>query len=196
MAEGRAMKDRRQEPWPEKAENSAPLKAPQWGADAPAREVFPGYGSPITPEQREAELTRFIGHMAAQGWAQVHRMPGAVLLARTHPANGAAAVGVGATGAATGVAVGGVGLLGVLSGIGMIFFGVLLTATIIGAVLGIPMILAGVAVFTGGAAVAGVGGAVGAGGVAVGVGGAVAQDRTLRLQAWTDETGRIFTKGV
>ncbi|WP_329266759.1 DUF5362 family protein [Streptomyces sp. NBC_01451] len=91
---------------------------------------------------------------------------------------------------------GGAGLLGVLGGIGMIVFGVLLTLTIIGAVIGIPMIVAGVAVLTGGAATATAGGAVGAAGMAVGVGGTASHDQTLRLQAWTDETGRIIVKGA
>ncbi|MEW2526347.1 hypothetical protein [Streptomyces sp. NPDC047071] len=78
----------------------------------------------------------------------------------------------------------------------MIFFGLVLTFTIIGAFIGIPMIMAGVAVLTGGTAVAAAGGAVGAAGMAVGISGAAAHDETLRLQAWTDETGRIFTKGA
>lgn len=79
--------------------------------------------------------------MAARGWTPVHRMPGAVLLARVQHADGATAVGVGVTGVAAG-------------------------------------------------------GAVGAAGMAVGISGAAAHDQTLRLQAWTDDTGRIFTKGA
>ncbi|MFF0016227.1 hypothetical protein [Streptomyces sp. NPDC005374] len=176
---------------------STPLwKAPQWGAETPAREVFPGYGKPIDLEQQEVELTRFVGYMTALGWTQVHRMPGAVLLARVQYADGAAAVGVGATGVAAGAAVGGAGLVGVLAGIGMIVFGVLLTVTIIGAIIGIPMIAAGAAVFTGGTAATAAGGAVGAAGMTVGVSGAASHDQTLRLQAWTDQTGRIFVKGA
>ncbi|MFH9070005.1 hypothetical protein [Streptomyces alboflavus] len=179
-----------------KAEEAAALKVPQWGPDVPVRVVFEGYGEPVAPERREAELTRFIGWMVAHGWTQVHRMPGAVLLAQTHRADGGAAMGVGAVGVATGAAVGGAGLVGVLFGIVMIFFGALLTLTIIGAFIGIPMIAAGMAAFGGGAAVATAGGAVGAGGAAVGIGGAVAEGHVLRLQAWTDETGRIYTKGA
>ncbi|MEV0439741.1 hypothetical protein AB0I84_30160 [Streptomyces spectabilis] len=178
------------------AESATVWKAPQWGAEAPVRVVFPGYGEPIAAEQREAELTRFVGCMAAQGWTQVHRMPGAVLLAMVQRADGGAAVGLGATGVAAGAAVGGAGLVGVLTGIGMIMFGGLLTLTIIGAIIGIPMIAAGMAVLTGGAAAAAAGGAVGTAGAAVGIGGAASRDQTLRLQAWTDDTGRIFTKGA
>ncbi|MEU9919651.1 hypothetical protein [Streptomyces sp. NPDC051001] len=103
---------------------------------------------------------------------------------------------MGATGVAVGATVGGVGLLGVLGGIGMIVFGLLLTVTIIGAVIGIPMIAAGAAVITGGTAAATAGGAVGAAGMAVGVSGTASHDQTLRIQAWIDETGRIFTKGA
>lgn len=178
------------------AAEAAALKEPQWGPQGPVRVVFAGYGEPVAPERREAELTRFVGWMAAHGWTQVHRMPGAVLLARTYRADGGAAMGVGAVGVATGAAVGGAGLAGALLGIVMIFFGALLTLTIIGAFVGIPMIAAGIAAFGGGAAVAAAGGAVGAGGAAVGIGGAASQDQVLRLQAWTDETGRIFTKGA
>ncbi|MEU6349689.1 hypothetical protein ABZ896_10220 [Streptomyces sp. NPDC047072] len=171
-------------------------KAPQWGAEMPPRMVFPGYGKPIAPEQREAELTRFVGCMTAQGWTEIHRMPGAALLAQVQHADSATAVGVGATGVAAGATVGGVGLLGVLGGIGMIVFGVLLTLTIIGAVIGIPMVVAGAAVFTGGTAAATAGGAVGAAGMAVGISGTASHDLTLRVHVWTDETGRIFTKGA
>jgi hypothetical protein len=32
--------------------------------------------------------------------------------------------------------------------------------------------------------------------MAVGISGATAHDHMLRLQAWIDETGRIFAKGV
>jgi len=191
------MKDRAQKPRPlPKAASTERWEAPQWGAQAPAQMVFPGYGKPIDTEQREAELTRFVGHMTAQGWTQIHRMPEAALLARVQPAAGGAAIGVGATGVAAGAAVGGAGLVGTLVGIGMIALGVLLTITIIGAVIGIPMVVAGVAVFTGGTTAAAAGGAVGAAGMAVGVGGATSRDRTLRLQAWTDATGRIFTEGA
>ncbi|WP_157968706.1 hypothetical protein [Streptomyces geranii] len=190
------MRDPTQKPRLSKAESIAQLKTPQWGAEAPAQVVFRGYGKLIDPEQREAELTRFIGYMTAQGWTQIHRMPGAVLLSRTHQANGGTALVVGATGVAAGTAVGGIGFAGALVGIGMIFFGVLLTVTIIGAVIGIPMIVAGAAVFTGGATAATAGGAIGAGGMAVGISGAASHDQALRLQAWTDETGRIFTKGA
>ncbi|MFG2721834.1 DUF5362 family protein [Streptomyces sp. NPDC048416] len=149
----------------------------------------------MDPERREAELTRFVGGMTARGWTAVHRMPGAVLLAQVQQADGREAIGMGATGVAAGAAVGGAGLVGVLTGMGMIVFGVLLTLTIIGAIVGIPMIMAGVAVFTGGTAAATAGGAVGAAGMAVGVGGAASRDSTLRMHAWIDETGRIFTKG-
>ncbi len=135
------MSDRARNPRLPQADGTAVWKAPQWGEQAPAQVVFPGHGRPIDPEQREAELTRFVGRMTADGWTEVHRMPGAVLLAQVQPAHGATAVGVGATGVAAGAAVGGVGLLGVLGGIGMIILGVLLTLTIIGAIIGIPMIL-------------------------------------------------------
>ncbi|MCI3928163.1 hypothetical protein [Streptomyces sp. AN091965] len=190
------MNDRTRRPRLPEAESTALWKAPQWGAEGPSRVAFPGYGKPIAAEQREAELERFIGSMAARGWTQVHRMPGAVLLAQVQHADGATAVGVGATGVAAGAAVGGAGVLGVLTGIGMIFFGLVLTVTIIGAIVGIPMIMAGIAVFTGGTAATAAGGAVGAAGMAVGISGAAAHDQTLRLQAWTDDTGRIFTKGA
>ncbi|WAZ26532.1 DUF5362 domain-containing protein [Streptomyces cinnabarinus] len=190
------MSDRARNPRLPQADGTAVWKAPQWGEQAPAQVVFPGHGRPIDPEQREAELTRFVGRMTADGWTEVHRMPGAVLLAQVQPAHGATAVGVGATGVAAGAAVGGVGLLGVLGGIGMIILGVLLTLTIIGAIIGIPMIAAGMAVFTGGAAAATAGGAVGAAGMAVGISGTASHDRTLRIQAWTDETGRILAKGA
>lgn len=129
-------------------------KAPQWGAEAPAQVVFSGYGQPIDPEQREAELTRYVGYMTARGWTQVHRMPGAVLLAQVQYADRKTAVGVGATGVAAGAVVGGAGIGGVLAGIGMIILGALLTLTIIGAIIGIPMIAAGVALLTGGTAAA------------------------------------------
>ncbi|WP_416963034.1 hypothetical protein [Streptomyces sp. Agncl-13] len=190
------MSDRAQNPRLPEADTTAVWKAPQWGVQAPARVVFPGYGRPIGPEQREAELTRFVGFMTARGWAEVHRMPGAVLLAQVQYADGSTAVGVGATGVAAGTAVAGVGLLGVLGGIGMIVFGALLTLTIIGAIIGIPMVVAGVAVFTGGTAAATAGGAVGAAGMAVGISGTTSHDQTLRVQAWTDQTGRIFVKGA
>ncbi|MFJ4788764.1 hypothetical protein [Streptomyces sp. NPDC088794] len=193
------MSDGAQDPRPPDADDTdrtAVWKAPQWGAQAPSQTVFPGYGRLIDPEQREAELTRFVGCMTARGWTEVHRMPGAVLLAQVQRADGATAVGVGASGVAAGAAVGGVGLLGVLGGIGMIVLGVLLTVTIIGAFIGIPMIVAGAAVFTGGTATATAGGGVGAAGMAVGISGTASHNRTLRVQAWTDETGRIFTKGV
>ncbi|GHC52334.1 hypothetical protein [Streptomyces flavofungini] len=173
-----------------KAEKTAELRTPRWGPEGPVRVVFEGYGEPVDPARREAELTRFVGWMAAHGWTQVHRMPGAVLLARTYRADGGAAMGVGAVGVATGAAVGGSGLAGALIGIVMIFCGFLLTFTIIGAYIGIPMIAAGIAAFGGGAAVAA------AGGAAVGIGGAASQDQVQRLQAWSDETGRIFTKGA
>ncbi|MEU5323637.1 hypothetical protein AB0G67_43860 [Streptomyces sp. NPDC021056] len=190
------MSNHAQNPRPPEAQSTAVWKVPQWGVEAPARVVFPGYGRPIGPEQREAELTRFVGSMAVRGWTEVHRMPGAVLLAQVQRADGATAVGVGATGVAVGATVGGVGLLGVLGGIGMIVFGLLLTVTIIGAVIGIPMIAAGAAVITGGTAAATAGGSVGAAGMAVGVSGTASHDQTLRVQAWIDETGRIFTKGA
>ncbi|HEY8982693.1 MAG TPA: hypothetical protein VIU15_24295 [Streptomyces sp.] len=157
--------------------------------------AFPGYGRPIAPELREAELTRFVGFMAARGWTEVHRMPGAALLAQVQHADSATPVGVGATGVAAGAAVGGAGILGVLGGIGMIVFGALLTFTIMGAIIGIPMIMAGAAVFTGGTAAATAGGAVGAAGMAVGISGSASAGQMLRVHAWTDETGRIFTKG-
>jgi len=190
------MSDRVQRPLGPDRAGAEVWKAPQWGVQAPARVVFPGYGRPIEAEQREAELTRFVGCMAARGWTEVHRMPGAVLLAQIQRADGAAAVAVGATGVAAGATVGGVGLLGVLSGIGMIIFGALLTLTIIGAVIGLPMIAAGAAVFTGGTAAATAGGAVGAAGVAAGISGATLHDQTLRLHVWIDDTGCIFTKGA
>ncbi|TGB16041.1 hypothetical protein [Streptomyces sp. MZ04] len=186
------MKGRARKPRPSKAEKTALLKTPRWGAQAPAHIDFPGYGKRIDADQREAELTRFVGYMVARGWNEVHRMPGAVLLAQTHLANGEVAIGM----VAAGAAVGGVGVAGALAGIGMIILGVLLTATIIGAVFGIPLVLAGLAVFTGGAATATAGGAVGAGGMALGRGGAASRDQTPRLQAWTDETGRIYTQGA
>ncbi|EGX55669.1 hypothetical protein SZN_31714 [Streptomyces zinciresistens K42] len=156
--------------------------------------VSPGFGRPVEPERREAELAWFVGHMAADGWTQVHRTPGWVLLARTEPGRGGTAMGVGAAGVATGSAVGGVGLAGALAGIGMIVFGVFLTLTIIGAVVGIPMVMAGLAVFTGGTAAATAGGAVGAAGVAVGLRGAAARDEQVHLRAWADGTGRIFAE--
>ncbi|MFE1833947.1 hypothetical protein [Streptomyces sviceus] len=53
-----------------------------WGAQAPAQAVFPGYGKPVDPEQREAELTWFVGYMTVRGWTQAHGMPGVVLLAQ------------------------------------------------------------------------------------------------------------------
>ncbi|MET9063299.1 hypothetical protein ABZX99_36465 [Streptomyces antibioticus] len=190
------MSDRAHDARLPKADTTAVWKSPQWGVQAPARVVFPGYGRPIDPEQREAELTRFVGCMTARGWSEVHRMPGAVLLAQVQRAEAATAAAVGATGVAAGATVGGVGLLGVLGGIGMIVFGLLLTLTIIGAVIGIPMVVAGAAVITGGTAAATAGGAVGAAGMAAGIGGAASHDRTLRVQAWIDETGRIFTKGA
>ncbi|MFI0515787.1 hypothetical protein ACH3Y9_40395 [Streptomyces sp. WSLK1-5] len=190
------MSDRAQNSRPPDADGIAMWKAPQWGAEAPAQVVFSGYGQPIDPEQREAELTRYVGYMTARGWTQVHRMPGAVLLAQVQYADRKTAVGVGATGVAAGAVVGGAGIGGVLAGIGMIILGALLTLTIIGAIIGIPMIAAGVALLTGGTAAAAAGGTVGAAGVAVGVGGVASHDQTLRVQAWTDETGRIFTKGA
>lgn len=190
------MSDRAQIPRLPEAETTAAWKAPQWGVQVPARVVFPGYGRPIDPEQREAELTRFVGCMTARGWTEVHRMPGAVLLAQVQRADGATAVAVGATGVATGATAGGVGLLGVLGGIAMIVFGVLLTLTIIGAIIGIPLIAAGAAMLTGGAVAATAGGVVGTAGMAVGISGTASHDQTLRVQAWIDETGRIFTKGA
>ncbi|WP_329266903.1 DUF5362 family protein [Streptomyces sp. NBC_01451] len=190
------MSDRTQNPRTQGAESTALWKTAQWGEQVPARVVFPGYGRPINREQRQAELTRFVGYMAARGWTEAHRRPGAVLLARVQPADGGAAISVGVTGVAAGAAVGGAGLVGTLVGIGMIVFGVLLTLTIIGAIVGIPMIAAGAAVFTGGTVAATAGGAAGAAGMAVGISGASAHDRTLRLQAWTDETGRILIKGI
>ncbi|MEU6445069.1 hypothetical protein [Streptomyces sp. NPDC047046] len=178
------------------APTTADWRAPQWGADVPAREVFPGYGGPIDPGQLEAELTRFVGAMTARGWTEVHRMPGAVLLAQVQSPNRATAAGVGVTGVAAGAAVGGAGFLGVLGGICVIILGLVLTLTIIGAIIGIPMVAAGAAMITGGTAAVTAGGAVGATGAAVGISGVVSRDHTQRVQAWVDETGRIFTKDM
>ncbi|MEW2526348.1 hypothetical protein [Streptomyces sp. NPDC047071] len=100
------MNDRTREPRLPEAESTALWKAPQWGAEAPSRVVFPGYGKPIATELREAELERFIGCMTTRGWTQAHRMPGAVLVTRVQHAEGGTAVGVGATGVAAGAAVG------------------------------------------------------------------------------------------
>ncbi|MEU0413609.1 hypothetical protein ABZ307_38265 [Streptomyces griseorubiginosus] len=190
------MSDRVHKPQLPEAESTAQWKAPQWGEQVPARVVFPGYGRPVDPGQREAELTRFVGYMSTRGWTEVHRMPGAVLLARVQPAESGTALAAGASGVAAGAAVGGVGLVGTLIGVGMMVLGVLLTLTIIGAVVGIPMVAAGAAVFSGGTTAVAAGGAAGAAGMAVGISGAAAHDHTLRLQAWTDETGRIFVKSA
>ncbi|MFJ3673821.1 hypothetical protein ACIPSE_46005 [Streptomyces sp. NPDC090106] len=190
------MSDRAHDPRLLAAGTTAVWKAPQWGAQVPPRVVFPGYGRPIGPEQREAELTRFVGYMTARRWAEAHRMPGAVLLARVQRADGGTAVAVGATGVAAGATVGGVGLLGVLGGIAMIFFGVVLTVTIIGALVGLPMIAAGAAMLTGGTVATAAGGAIGTVGMAAGVSGAASHDQTLQVHVWIDETGRIFTRGA
>ncbi|SDK15146.1 hypothetical protein [Streptomyces indicus] len=70
-----------------KKQRQAELKNPQWGPNAPTTVVFDGYGHTVDPEVREADLHRFIGHMAVRGWEVIHRMPGAVLFARVHRAN-------------------------------------------------------------------------------------------------------------
>ncbi|CAM5650937.1 hypothetical protein [Streptomyces griseorubiginosus] len=49
---------------------------------------------------------------------------------------------------------------------------------------------------TGGTAAVTAGGAVGATGAAVGISGVASRDQTQRVQAWVDETGRIFTKDM
>ncbi|RII18648.1 hypothetical protein DSC45_08490 [Streptomyces sp. YIM 130001] len=159
-------------------QNASRAAIPAWGADAAPQVLHEGPGRPLTPEERENAFDHCIGNLIAQGWTVLHRKPGAALIGRDTPVTGG--------GQLAGAATAGVGVMSMIGGFLLMAMGGLLTLTIIGAIIGIPMIMAGVAAVGGGAA-AGAAGA--AGGIA-----ARAGTMTYRRQVWIDETGRIYVK--
>ncbi|MGW0681840.1 DUF5362 family protein [Streptomyces sp. NPDC002754] len=162
--------------------------AQTWGPARETRTVFDGFGEPASPERIEQEIERFIGQQAAHGWTVVHRQTGAALIqSQTEKSDT-----TGNMAKAGGVAVGGIGVLSMIGGVFLMLLGVLLCLTIIGAVFGIPMIMAAVAMFGGGAAAGGLGAASGAAGMASGGPSTIYR----RVSVWADETGRLYAKDV
>ncbi|MFI5658845.1 hypothetical protein [Streptomyces sp. NPDC051684] len=158
-----------------------------WGMAGEIRVVFDGFGTKTDPEQIERELDRFLGQELARGWTVLHRQPGAALLqSQTETVSGAGMARAG------GAAAGGIGIISMIGGIFLFLFGALLCLTIIGAIIGIPMIAAAVTMICGGAAAGTAGTAVGA----VGLAGSASTTLYRRVSVWADESGRLYARDV
>ncbi len=82
-------------------------KQPQWGKGV-VKTLHPGFGKEVEPHVLEQGIDRFVYEASQGGYSVAYRVPGRVILARTHAATGPG------TGAAVGFLV--FGLLGAAVG--------------------------------------------------------------------------------